>query len=373
MRLLHIVSHPIQYQAPLFRRIAAESGVDLRVLFTRDTENGYFDRGFSRDVQWDIPLRGGYDSVLWRQTEWRREIANCDAVWVHGWQGAKILRAIARAHALGKPVLMRAENTDDAMPDGYALRGVVKRRFLKWVFDRCALFLSIGRANRDYYLRRGISIERIFPMPYAVDNDFFGERAHAARPHRAELRRSLELDDRPIILFAGKLIERKHPEQLMRAWADASWTGKKPVLLYVGDGEMKRVLENNAPADVRFLGFRNQTEMPALYDLADVFVLPAEREPWGLAVNESMACGTAAVVSDRVGCAPDLVDSSCGAVVPLGDDGALGRALIDVLGRAEPAGQAAARKIADWSFAADVHGLRRALDSLTAGSATSLP
>lgn len=368
MRLLHIVSHPIQYQAPLFRRIAAEPGIDLRVLFTRDTEGGYYDPGFSRDVRWDVPLRFGYDSVIWPQAEWKKEIADCDAVWFHGWQGPKILRALAHAHASNKPVLMRSENTDDAMPDGRAVRGILKRRFLKWIFDRCSLFLSIGSANRDYYLRRGVPDARIVPMPYAVDNDFFAEKARAARPRRADLCRSLEIDDRPVILFAGKLVGRKHPERLMRAWAEAAWPGQRPYLLYVGDGTMRRELEHNAPGDIRFLGFRNQTELPALYDLADVFVLPAEREPWGLAVNESMACGTAVVISDRVGCAPDLMDDSCGKVVPFGDDGALGRALIDVLGRAEPAGQAAARKIAGWSFAADVRGLRRALDSLAAKS-----
>ena len=364
MRLLYIVSHPIQYQASLLRKIATESGVRLRVLFLYDSESGYFDHGFSRDVRWDIPLREGYDSILWEQTDWRKEISNHDVVWFHGWQGFKILNAIAYAHAMGRPILMRAENTNDAMPDGRGLKGVLKRRFLKWIFDRCTLFLSIGSANRDYYLRHGITADRIFPMPYAVDNDFFAENARAAQPHRAAMRRSLELGGEPIILYAGKLTARKHPERLIRAWASVSWSGNKPILLFVGDGEMRNVLKKNAPSDVHFLGFRNQTEMPAVYDLADVFVLPAEREPWGLAVNESMACGTAVVVSDRVGCAPDLVDQACGAIVPFGDDVAMGRALIDVLGRAESAGQAAQRKIANWNFAADIRGLHRALDSL---------
>ena len=371
MRLLHIVSHPIQYHAPLFRRIAAEPGIELRVLFLRDTEDGYFDPGFAQTVRWDVPLREGYDSVFWRQADWKREIANCDAVWVHGWQGMKMLGAIAHAHALGKPVLMRGENTDGAMPDGRGLKGWLKRRFLEQVFARCDLFLSIGRANRDYYLRRGIPAERIFQMPYAVDNDFFSARARAARPHRAELRRALGLEDRPVILYAGKLVARKHPEWLLRAWTGAVWPGPKPILLYVGSGEMRAGLERNAPADVRLVGFRNQTEMPALYDLADVFVLPAEREPWGLAVNESMACGTAVVVSDQVGCAADLVDPACGAIVRLGDDVALGRALVDVLGRAQDAGDAARRKISGWNFDADVRGLRSALDALVARAGAS--
>jgi glycosyltransferase involved in cell wall biosynthesis len=364
VRLLHIVSHTIQYQAPLFRRIAGELGIDLRVLFTRDLSGGYYDRGFSREIRWDVSLREGYDNVLWHETDWKREIAGCDALWVHGWQGPKLLRAIGHAHAVGKPVLMRAENTDDAMPDGRGPRGALKRRFLEWLFARCARFLAIGSANRDYYLRRGVAAEQIFPMPYAVDNDFFADLARAARPHRNDLRRELALGDRPVILYAGKLIERKHPERLLRAWTGAPWPAAKPALLFVGDGELRSALERNAPDDVRFAGFRNQTELPALYDLADVFVLPAEKEPWGLAVNESMACATAVVVGDRVGCAPDLVDPTCGAVVPNGDEAALGRALIDVLGRAEAAGMAASRKIDEWSFAADVRGLRAALASL---------
>lgn len=361
MRLLHIVSHPIQYQAPLFRRIAALPDIRLRVLFARDTEAGQFDSGFQRDIRWDVPLRGGYNSVFRHETDWTRELAACDAVWMHGWQGAWMARVLARARALGKPVLMRGENTDSAMPDGGGLRGWLKRRYLAWVFARCAAFLAIGEANREYYRRRGVPAERIFSMPYAVDNAFFRARALAARPHRAELRRALGLDERPVVLFAGKLMPRKHPDRLLRAWARASWPDRRPALLFVGDGALRATMERAAPPEVRFLGFRNQTELPALYDLADVFVLPAEGEPWGLAVNESMACGTAVVVSDQVGCARDLVGFSCGAVVPAGDEESLARALVDVVGRAAAAGEAAARRIAGWDFEADVAGLRAAL------------
>jgi glycosyltransferase involved in cell wall biosynthesis len=365
VRLLHIVSHPIQYHAPLFRRITAEPGIDFRVLFLRDTEGGYFDSGFGRDVRWDVPLRSGYDSIIWDETDWRREIVSADAVWFHGWQGRRMLRAIGHAHALAKPALMRGENNDVAMPDGRGIRGWMKRRFLARIFDRCDVFLAIGRANRDYYRRRGVDPRRIHDMGYAVDNDFFAAGAEAARPHRAALRRSLGFDDRPVVLYAGKFVARKHPEWLLEAWNRAAWPGPRPILVYVGDGEMRTALEHGASPDVRFLGFKNQRELPALYDLADVFVLPAEREPWGLAVNESMACGTAVVVSDQVGCAPDLVDDSCGAVFPCGDIAALSRALIDVLGRADDAGTAARRKIAGWNFEANVRGLRIALDAVT--------
>ncbi len=79
-------------------------------------------------------------------------------------------------------------------------------------------------------------------------------------------------------------------------------------------------------------GFQNQTELPAWYAAADVLVLPSDGgETWGLVVNEALACGTPAVVSDAVGCAPDLAldrdPGRTGAVFAVGDPAALADAV----------------------------------------------
>lgn len=362
IRLLYLVSHPIQYQAPLLRRIAAEPGMALRVLFARDTEAGYYDKGFGREVRWDVPLRQGYDSALVGETDLAAEIAAADAVWLHGWQGGWLRHALRLARRQGKPVLLRGENTDAAMPDGPGLRGWLKRRFLGWVFARVTAFLAIGSANRAYYLGRGIAPERIFPVPYAVDNQTFAAAAAAARSQREALRAELGLEPgRKVVLFAGKLMARKHPDTLLAAWQAAAWDGPAPHLLFVGDGELRAALMAAATPGVVFVGFRNQSELPALYDLADLFVLASQREPWGLAVNEAMACGTAIVVGTDLGCAADLVDDECGRVVPAGDVAALAATLPAMLRRSEQAGAAAARRIAGWDFEADVAGLKAAL------------
>lgn len=361
-RLLYLVSHPIQYQAPLLRLIAAEPGIALRVLFERDTEAGYFDVGFDRHVRWDIPLRQGYDSALDAEVDLAAEIARVDVVWLHGWQGGRMRRALSLARRLGKPVLMRGENTDCAMPDGLGLRGVLKRCWLNWIFARVAGFLAIGSDNAAYYRARGIDPARIHLMPYAVDNAAFA----AATPQGVDaLRQALGLDvGRPVVLYAGKLMPRKHPHTLLQAWRQADWRGRPPHLLYVGDGELRSELEGAATDGVVFAGFCNQKEMPDMYALADVFVLASEREPWGLAVNEAMAAGTAVIVSDQVGAAADLVDPACGRIVPAGDAGILAKALVEVLGRSQNAGRAAAAKVAGWNFAADVAGLKQALAAL---------
>lgn len=364
-RLLYLVSHPIQYQAPLLCRIAAEPGIALRVLFERvDTEQGYFDQGFGTKVRWDVPLRDGYDSVALAETCLMREIEAADVVWLHGWASPMLLKALALARVKGRPVLMRGENQDQAMPDGTGFRGWVKRRYLGWIFKRCAAFLAVGRGNEEYYRSRSIHAGRIFSVPYAVDNAAFA--AGAAQADLASLRREFGLPEgAKVVLFAGKFQRRKRPELMVAAWKRLPQP--RPVLMMVGDGEMRAELEEAREPGMVFAGFRNQGELPAFYALADVFVLASESEPWGLAVNEAMACGTAVIVSDQVGAAVDLVDESCGAVVPTGDAEALAQALMRVLGSSKDLGAAASRRIAAWDFEADVAGLKQALAFVTGG------
>jgi glycosyltransferase involved in cell wall biosynthesis len=372
VRLLYLVERPIQYQAPLLRRIAAEGDIHLTVCFETlgaAAGGGAADPGFARTVRWDVPLLDGYDHVIEDGSSGLRGlIGAADAVWMHGWAGWRQRAALQIATELGVPVLMRGENTDAAMPDGWGPKGWLKRRYLAGIFDRCAGFLCIGSANRRYYLARGVPEDALFFMPYAVDNDFFAARCAKAGETRDDFRTELGLaPGRPVVLFAGKLQRRKGADTLLDAFRrlgrDAA---RQPYLLFVGDGEQRSLVEKAAARDeaVRFLGFRNQTELPAFYDLADVFVLASKAEPWGLAVNEAMNGACAVVVSDECGCAEDLVSPDRGAVVPAGDDRALARALERILGdeaACAAMGQAAREAVAKWDFDKDIVGLKRAL------------
>ena len=373
MRLSYLVSHPIQYQAPMLRRIADDPEIQLTVLFeTLQSATGYHDQGFGRDVAWDVPLTEGYaHQAVSGIDEVQSRLAETDVLWVHGWDSRLRRKALALAARMGVPVLMRGENTSAAMPDGAGLRGMVKRHYLKVIFKHCAGFLCIGSQNRRYYEAHGVGEDRLFSMPYAVDNDFFTEQSQTASVRREDFRRELNLQPaRPVVLFAGKLQRRKHPMALLQAWRNLdAQAARNPYLLFVGDGEERAALEASTGDDenVRILGFRNQTELPAFYDLADVFVLPSEREPWGLGVNEAMACGAAIIASDQCGCAADLVNDSCGAVVAAGDSQALAEALQTLLGDAErlaTMGEAARKRIASCSYNEDVTGLKAAIKAV---------
>jgi glycosyltransferase involved in cell wall biosynthesis len=391
-RVACLVSHPIQYQAPLFRYLAAHPGIDLTVFFLSDLSiHAYRDSGFGVDVKWDVPLLDGYryeflprvgsgsGLSFWRPWTFglraRLRRGRFDALWIHGYAHRGCLAGIAAAKSLGMQVMLRGESillseTDDALKLG------VKRIAMPALLRTIDGVLAIGRLNREYYIHYGVEPGRIFPMPYAVDNEFFRSAADRARPHREELRADLGLKPgRAVILFASKMQPHKRAADLLEAYALLSPDGvAEPAayLVFAGDGEERANLERRARElkwdSIRFIGFRNQSELPALYDLSDVFVLPSEHEPWGLVVNEAMNAGKPVVVSDRVGAGPDLVeDGVSGFMYPVRDIASLADRLprlIDSPEHRAAMGARALEKVARLDFAADRDGLLTALDSI---------
>jgi glycosyltransferase involved in cell wall biosynthesis len=392
LRLAYFVSHPIQYQAPLLRRIAKEPDIELKVFFSSDRSvRGYVDEGFGVTVEWDVPLLEGYSSSFlprwledgsqpgfWRPLNFgifeTLERGRFDAVWTHGYSTANSLRVISSAAMLGIPVLLRAEShlhdRARSLP-----KLLAKDCFFRALRSQIAAVLAIGQANAHYWRHYLGDDMPIFRMPYAVDNDFFQCCAAKAAPGREALRRQLGLETgRPVILFASKLQERKRCTDLIAA--HARLPQPRPYLLIVGDGEERQRLEQQATSgpdsrSVRFLGFRNQTELPRYLDLCDVFVLPSRHEPWGLVVNEAMNAGRAVVVSEDVGCQEDLVrEGVTGAVFPAGDVDGLTAAIERVLApsvRAAKMGARGRELISQYSFEQDVAGLREALAFCVSG------
>jgi glycosyltransferase involved in cell wall biosynthesis len=397
VRLAYLVSHPIQYQAPMLRRIAQEPDIDLTVFFGSDfSVRNYKDAGFGVGVKWDVPLLDGYrheflpmlrDSSnpgalsplnygIFSRLRGSKGVAGFDVLWVHGYSSVNAMQAMVAAKALGIPVLVRAEPwLGDRDRGGATL--VAKQVFFRLLRELIDGALPIGTLNAAYWRHYMGDDFPLYLVPYAVDNHYFQRRCMEARQGRSALRNELRLDSgRPVILFASKLQSRKRCADLLAAYKKLSQEpGKEPhpYLVIVGDGEERAALERQAAqsglAGVRFCGFRNQSELPRFFDMATVFVLPSRHEPWGLIVNEVMNAGRAVVVSDDVGCQPDLVEDGVeGCVFPAGDVAALTEALRRVLARPETAvvmGECALAKIATWDFEEDVRGLRRAIAQVT--------
>lgn len=388
IRLAYLVTHPIQYQAPLLRRISQEPDIDLTAFFCSDfSVSGYVDPGFGKRITWDVPLLDGYKHeflpalgstksiTFWKPFNyglWKRlRAGKFDAIWIHGYARFINWQAIVMAKLLGIKVLIRDEATLTS-----AKRGAAKQRLKKMFFTllnkACNGFLAIGSMNREYYMAHGVPDNKIFLVPYAVDNQYFENQAEICSQNREALRASLNLQpSRPIILYASKLSERKRPTDLLQAFTQmADNCSPRPYLLFVGDGEMRATLEREVAhlalqQDVHFLGFKNVSELPCYYDLCDVFVLPSFNEPWGLVINEAMNAGRAVIVTEQVGSGGDLVtQGENGYVFSAGDIQGLALALQNVLSdpkNCAAMGQRSKEIIRNWGFEQDVEGLKKAL------------
>lgn len=368
-RLAVVVSHPIQYYAPLYQRLARRDDIELKVFFTWHAgERAARDRGFGQAVSWDVPLTQGYafeavrnvardagthhffglrnPSLLQRLVAW-----NPDVVHVTGWAWHSHLMALRGLRRRGIPTLFRGDSHLLGEPRS-GLRWQAKRSFLKHVYAWPHGFLVVGSANRKYYEAFGVDPGRLFDCPHSIDVARFAEPSDALEQDATEWREELGVRGKTVLLFAGKFEPVKRPLELMQAVGELD--NPAIVLIMVGSGELSRDIDRlaqKAPQRFRVLPFQNQSRMPVVYRLADAFVLPSASETWGIAVSEALACGRPVVVSDRVGCAADVVDATCGTVFCVNDPSALTVTLGNMLGERDRLKkmQAAARARA-WLF-----------------------
>ncbi len=235
-KLAVLVSHPIQYLAPVFRRLAAHPAIDLSVLYLSDFSlREFHDDGFGTSFKWDIPLLGGYRYVflphfgdgttlsffkpLTRSLYRHLKHGGYDALWLMGWGHQTYLRALALAKLIGVKVFIYGDSHAGG-PGPYSRSNALLKRFVFPLLFRCFDgFLATASANRDFYLAYGVPRQRIFLTPWVVDNDFFRSAAERARPMREELRAQLRLTrGRPVILYASKFMTRKRAIDLLEAY-----------------------------------------------------------------------------------------------------------------------------------------------------------
>ncbi|HVK66797.1 MAG TPA: glycosyltransferase family 4 protein [Polyangium sp.] len=389
VRIAILATHPIQYQAPLYRALAARDDVALKLFFCWDFGvKETRDPGFGQTIRWDVPLLEGYDHEFVPNVSKRpgtdhffglvnpgafarMSAFRPDVIIVHGYAHFTEHEVMARARRKGIPVLLRGEsNLLAERPPHVAL---AKRLGLPPIFRGLGGALAIGALSAHYFEHYGVPKERVFLAPYTVDNSFFQSQAKTVREEARAFRQELGIPaDDLVVNYAAKLIPVKGCADLIRAFAARPRPGAHLVL--VGDGPLRGELESLAKslsARVHFVGFVNQKRMPAAYALGDVFVLPSRFEPWGLAVNEAMNLGLPIIASDQVGAVPDLVGPVNGWVFPAGSVPALTRVLDEALaqndGRASR-GKASLRRIADWDIPHTAEGFVRAARAVSSRS-----
>jgi len=346
IRLAHFVSHPIQYFAPLYRELSRADGIGLTVLFGSDFGiRPSFDKGFGQAVQFDVPLLAGYRSRFLRNRgngipadgfrnfdcpDLERVLRDgaFDALWVHGWGYMANWQAMWAAWRLGLPYLVRCETTILSRPRR-RWGALASRLLVRAALARASACLFVGRLNRSFHRAMGVPTYRLFPAHYSIETERFREPPGGRAKARAYRLDQGAGDGTFVLATCAKAIPLKRLQDPIRAVAGL--TGDVQFWV-IGEGPekeaLRRLADQVAPGRVRFLGFVNQTELPALLHACDAFVLSSESETWGLVVNEAMACGLPAVCSDRCGCFADLIrDGVTGYVYPAGDVAALAERL----------------------------------------------
>jgi glycosyltransferase involved in cell wall biosynthesis len=368
---------PIQYHTPLYQLLAKRGNVDLDVFFLSDKGfTSTLDPGFGLAVAWDIDLLSGYRHQFMASVENPGHLAArvralaCwipahDAVIVNGYTSPWMLLAMAICKALRIPYLLRGSSHPQGSSAG--VRRHLRRMATRLVVSGSAGGLSMGQLNEAFYKQNGA--RSITFAPNSVDDGRFGCPPPVSRSDL--LARWGLADSNPVILFCGKLIPRKRPLDLVAA---IKLLPGEVTTLFVGDGSLaEQVRSLLLPGSGVVTGFVNQSDLPMYYHAADVLVLPSETEAWGLVVNEAMAAGTLPVVSDSVGCVPDLV-RDVGEVFGCGDVSSLATALDKALRRIEEVGirsevrQHAARYSLDRTAAGFEEAVHALYDSHSATS-----
>lgn len=349
IRVAFVTSHPIQYQIPVFRYLAARPEIDFQVLFAMLPDSKTQGQGFGVAFEWDIPLLQGYNYRVLKNVsrqpgltqfrgcdtpEIRSVLAEqkIDVVIVNGWVVKTCLQALRACRQLRIPCIVRGE-ANNLRP-----RPLWKRLIQRRLVRQYNAYLPIGTANREFYRSHGIADSQMFDSPYCIENERFSAAASAARGRRSEIRDRWSIPDNlTCFLFCGKFEQKKHPRELLESFRVAVAGGASASLLMVGDGELRSECELFAAKHslpVTFAGFQNQSAIVDAYVASDVLVLPSDHgETWGLVVNEAMACGLPAVVSNQVGCAADLIQhGETGWIFPFGAWSELSRLLTDIAG-----------------------------------------
>ena len=384
-RLAIVASHVIQYQDPFFRLLASDPDIDLTVLYcARHGADVYRDEDMKTSLAWDIELLSGYRHVFLRNlsNDLNRGYTRLmnpgimpalarggyDAViFMTGWGSLTALLGIATCRFFRIPGFLYGDSSLPPAED--SARSALRAGFLRAIFASVTGFMVSGVLNADYYAHYGASRGTFFLLPWAIDNERFALAGRLTKEERASLRAKHGIAPGAMaILFSAKLVPRKDPLTLLRAF-DHMHCRAGAALVFMGDGELRPALEayvrDRAIPGVHFLGFVNQRDIPRYYSMCDVFVLPSTYEPRGAVINEAMACGLPVVVTDRCGSIGDIVMAGENAFVyDAGNDAQLASDLDALAGDSALRGRMGQRSlqlIAQWDYARGVRGVKEML------------
>jgi glycosyltransferase involved in cell wall biosynthesis len=334
-RLVILTEIIAPYRIPVFNALAERDDVAPHVIFLSETDPSlrhwrvYRDEiRFSYEVLKSYRRRmGKFNVLISRGVGAALEATHPDAILAGGYSDLAMWQAQRWARRNGVPFLLWSEsNAMDARRTFWWVEAA-KRRFI----DSCQGYVVPGSSSAAYLESFGVAGDRIFVAPNAVDVERFARAAEEARQD-VGLRARLGLPER-YLLSVGRFVGAKGVFDLLEAYAKLpEYTRCEVSLVLAGDGKEREELFRRSrlihPGRVLFPGFVQRDQLAGFYALAEALVFSTHSDPWGLVVNEAIACGLPVIATDVAGCTADLVrDGVNGYVVGPRQPEALSRAM----------------------------------------------
>ena len=350
------------YQTPLFHALAAHERFDLTVYFCSDeglsgkdvkiaygsqktwgVENGLLE-GYRSKLLKNYSPKGSYLKSLvglanfgiWRELSRERP----DAVVVMSWMNPTWWLTVFACIRLKIPVLFMTDANVLAEQFKSKWKSWIKKTVLgKFLFPLASGFLCAGSANRRFFGYYGVPEHKMVEFAYSWGYDALVQEFDSLKDQKMELRSHYGLPtDSFLILYCGRLSQEKGTVELMKAFEMVQHP--KKALMFVGDGRLLKWMQDYTSQhelkSVYFMGFRDRTEIGKFYTMADLLILPSQRETWGIVVSEALSFSLPVIVSDQVGAGIDLVHhNENGFVFPAGDVNAMADRIFEAMDSSE--------------------------------------
>lgn len=343
-KIIYLVSHPIQYQAPLIKLFSRILRKKLEVIYLSDFSIGnFFEKSFYTKIKWDIDLLGKHKYLIINKNQhseckYFKPFINFNLfkkivkdkpeyVMIHGWANINFFIVMIICRLKGIKVLIRGEN--------YIKQNIYVINFLKFIYYKIILYfpsyyLYIGTANKQFYKKYGWNRKYIH-FGYAVDNKFL--KVQSNKKINDKNIQNLNVDQKNInFYFVGKLIKRKNAILILKAINLIKFDLKNAFFYFIGDGieldNLKSFCIKKSLKNIEFLGFQNTSEIPKIIKKMDVMICPSLQENWGLVVNETLTIGNMAIVSSAVKSSEDLINKNNGMIFKNNDEKELSKCIL---------------------------------------------
>ncbi len=350
MRLAVLVTHPVQYFAPIFRELAQQPDLEVKVFF--GCNHGVIpqkDPNFGVVFQWDCEPTVGFEHEFLStgSVDKLKGFAGIklavkaattitsyrpDAVLIFAYTPVFITVSTLLLYLARHKLLLRADTSDKAI-EYSPFKKRIRESLFPFYYSQFSHFFPIGTDSMDHYLQMGVHESQLTQVNYAIDTDFFKKQVDYWLPQRDILRATAGIkSDDHVLMFCGKMFSKKNPLIIPEALAMLSPEERKRIwFLAVGDGELRykfeAMVKEHLGERVIFTGFKNQSELGRYYAIANTLILPSRTdEVWGLVVNEALQFGLRAIVSDKVASGRDLLkEDNRGFIFPSNDATALAK------------------------------------------------